>query len=59
MPTDYEEGTTTTKLPNGRDFKLRIRGEDVENVKKLATMRDVFVLERPAQINQVFKKHFR
>ena len=59
MPTDYEEGTTTTKLPNGRDFKLRIRGEDMENVKKLATMRDVFILERPAQINQVFKKHIR
>jgi archaeoflavoprotein AfpA len=59
MPTDYKEGTTTTKLPNGRIFKLRIRGEDVENAKKLAKMRDVFMLERPADINQVFKKHFR
>lgn len=58
MPTDHEEGTTTTKLPNGRNFKLRIRGEDVENAKKLAKMRDVFVLEEPADINQVFKKHF-
>lgn len=58
MPTDYKEGTTTTKLPNGRNFKLRIRGEDVENAKKLATMRDVFVLEEPVDINQVFKKHF-
>lgn len=58
MPTDCKEGTTTTKLPNGRDFKLRIRKEDEENVKKLATMRDVFTLEKPADINQVFEKHF-
>jgi archaeoflavoprotein AfpA len=59
MPTDYKEGTTTTKLPNGRQSKLRIRGEDVENVKRLATMRDVFILEKPADVYQVFKKHFR
>jgi archaeoflavoprotein AfpA len=58
IPTDYKEGTTTTKLPNGRHFKLRIRGEDVENVRKLATMRDVFILKKPADINYVFKKHF-
>jgi archaeoflavoprotein AfpA len=59
MPSDYKEGTTTTRLPDGRDWKIRIRVEDVENVKKLATMRDVFILEKPMDINQVFKKHFR
>lgn len=58
MPTDYKEGTVTTKLPDGRDFRIRIREEDVENVKKLASMRDVFILEKPMDINHVFKKHF-
>lgn len=58
MPSDYKEGITTTKLPNGRDLKLRIRTEDVKHVKKLADMNDVFILETPKEIKQVFKKHF-
>lgn len=58
MPTDYKEGTTTTKLPDGRDAKIRIRQEDVKNVKKLATMKDIFILEKPIEINQIFYKHF-
>ncbi len=58
MPSDYQEGVIVTKLPNGRDLKLRIRKEDVEHVKKLAGMDDVFILEQPAEIHQVFKKHF-
>jgi len=59
MPSDYEEGMIVTKLPNGRDLKLRIRKEDVEHVKKLAQMDDVFILEKPEEIHQVFKKHFK
>ena len=59
MPSDYKEGEIITTLPNGRDFKLRIRKEDVEHVKKLATVDDVFILERPEEIFEVFKKHFR
>ncbi len=58
MPSDYKEGITTTKLPDGRSLKLRIRREDVEHVKKLVGMPDVFLLERPEEIYQVFKKHF-
>ena len=58
MPSDYEEGMIVTKLPNGRDMKLRIRKEDVAHVKKLAGMEDVFILEEPEEIHQVFKKHF-
>jgi archaeoflavoprotein AfpA len=58
MPSDYEEGMIVTKLPDGRDMKLRIRKEDVEHVKKLAGMDDVYVLEKPEEIHQVFKKHF-
>ncbi len=59
MPSDYEEGMIVTRLPNGRDLKLRIRKEDVEHVKKLAKMDDVFILEKPEEFYRVFKKHFK
>jgi len=59
MPSDYKEGIIVTELPNGRDLKLRIRKEDVEHVKKLAGMDDVFILEKIEEIYQVFKKHFK
>ena len=58
MPCDYTEGTVTTKLPNGRDLKLRVRKEDVENVKRLASMEDIYILEKPEDINLAFKIHF-
>nr|MDO8079483.1 archaeoflavoprotein AfpA [Candidatus Freyarchaeota archaeon] len=58
MPSDYEVGTVTTKLPDGRDLKLRIRPEDVEHVRKLNKMDDVHVLEKPEDIYEVFRKHF-
>jgi len=59
LPSDYKEGTITTKLPSGRDLQLRIRKEDVEHVKKLARMDGVSILETPEEIPQVFEKHFR
>jgi archaeoflavoprotein AfpA len=58
MPSDYKEGTVVTKLPNGRDLKLRVRKEDAENTRKLSLMENVFVLEKPEDICEVFKKHF-
>lgn len=58
LPSDYKEGVTTTKLPDGRDLKLRIRKEDVEHVDKLAKMEDVFILEKPEDILEAFNKHF-
>ena len=58
-PTDYEEGVVYTKLPNGGKLKLRVRKEEVEKVKKLEQMEDVFVLENPQKITAVFKKWFR
>jgi archaeoflavoprotein AfpA len=57
-PTDYREGVVYTKLPNGKEMKLRIRKEEVEQVKKLERMEDVFVLEDPQKIREVFKKWF-
>ncbi len=58
MPSDYKEGIIVTKLPNGRDLKLKIRKEDVEHVKKLASMDDVLIIEKPEEIHQIFEKHF-
>lgn len=58
MPSDYEEGVTVTKLPDGRDLRLRIRREDVAHVQKLARMEGVFVLEELEELAQVFQKRF-
>ena len=58
QPSDYKEGLVVTKLPDGRDLKLRTRKEDVEHVKKLAGVDHVSLLEKPEDIYQVFKKHF-
>jgi archaeoflavoprotein AfpA len=57
-PTDYREGIVYTKLPNGKEIKLRVRKEEVEQVKKLERVEDVFVLEGPQKIRGVFKKWF-
>jgi archaeoflavoprotein AfpA len=57
-PTDYREGTVYTKLPNGKEMKLRVRKEEVEQVKKLERMEDVFVLKGPQKIREVFKRWF-
>ena len=56
-PTDYREGTVYTKLPNGEEMKLRVRKEEVEQVKKIERMKDVFVLEGPQKIRECFKKY--
>ena len=58
-PTDYEEGVVSTKLPNGKEMKLRVRKEEVEHVRKLQNMEDMFVLESPQQVSEVFKKWFK
>jgi archaeoflavoprotein AfpA len=57
-PTDYKEGTVYTKLPNGKEMKLKVRKEEVEQVKKLERMEDMFVLKGPQKIREVFKKWF-
>jgi len=59
MPSDYKEGTVVTKLPSGKDLKLRVRKEDAENTRKLSLIENVFVLEKPEDIRKVFNKHFR
>jgi len=58
LPSDYEEGTTITQLPDGNDLKITIRKEDVEHVKKLAKMYETFIIKEPKDLLNVFKKHF-
>jgi len=58
-PTDYKEGIIYTKLPNGKEMKLRVRKEEVEQVKRLKCIKDVHVLEEPQEIRKVFKKFFQ
>jgi len=57
-PTDYKEGVVYTKLPKGKEMKHRVRKEEVDQVKKLDRMEDVYVLENPQKIPEVFKKWF-
>jgi len=58
VPVDFEEKTVVTKLPNGKDMKLRIRKEDAENVRKLERMEDMHVLADLQKIRDVFKEWF-
>jgi flavoprotein len=58
MPSDYTEGLTHTKLPDGQDITLKVRKEDAANVRKLEKMENVFVIEKPQDIRRVFRKHF-
>jgi archaeoflavoprotein AfpA len=58
VPVDFEEKTIITKLPNGKDMKLRIRKEDAENVRKLEQMEDMHVLSDLQKIRDVFKEWF-
>jgi flavoprotein len=58
LPADYEEGTTITKLPDGKDLKLTIRKEDVEHSRKLAKMDNTYILPTPAHMISVFEDYF-
>lgn len=57
-PVDYKEGVIYTKLPNGKEMKLRVRKEEAEQVNKLKQTEDVHVLEDPREIAGIFKKWF-
>jgi flavoprotein len=58
VPTDFEEKTVVTRLPNGKDMKLRIRKEDAQNVRKLEAIADVHVLSDLQKIRDVFRERF-
>jgi flavoprotein len=54
MPSDYQEGIVITKLPNGRDLRLKIRKEDVAHVTRLSGMEGITVLKTPEAITNLF-----
>ncbi|MEW6011736.1 MAG: hypothetical protein CIT03_03510 [Methanobacterium sp.] len=57
MPSDFREGTITTKLPNGKDLELNITREDVEHVEKLSRMKNTQVFEHPEYIYKICEEH--
>jgi archaeoflavoprotein AfpA len=59
VPTDYKEGVCKTKLPNGKEMKLRVRKEEVAQVKKLEAMDDVHILEGPQKILSFFNERLK
>ena len=54
LPTDYRESVVYTKLPNGREMKLRVRKEEADQVRKLEVMEDVHVLENLQKMRGIF-----
>ncbi len=43
LPTDYRESVVYTKLPNGKEMKLRVRKEEADLVRRLENMEDMHV----------------
>lgn len=54
MPVDYKESIIFTKLPNGKDLKLRVRKEEADQVRKLMATEDVLVFEDPTAVKVAF-----
>jgi archaeoflavoprotein AfpA len=54
LPTDYRESVVSTKLPNGKEMKLRVRKEDADQVRRLEAMEDMHVLESPQKMREFF-----
>ncbi len=57
-PTDYKEGECITKLPNGKEMRLRVRKEEVEQVDRLRAMDGMQILEGPGEVHKLFRNHF-
>jgi archaeoflavoprotein AfpA len=54
LPTDYKESIVYTKLPNGKEMKLRVRKEEADQVRKLEKMEDVHVLENLQKMRDTY-----
>jgi len=54
MPVDFKENVIYTKLPNGKEMKLRVRKEEADQVRKLEAMEDVYVFENPQKVHDAF-----
>ncbi len=56
MPVDYKESVISTKLPNGKDMKIRVRKEEADQVRKLEATEDMHVFENPEKVREGFLK---
>jgi archaeoflavoprotein AfpA len=54
LPTDYKESIVYTKLPNGKEMKLRVRKEEADQVRKLENMEDMHVLENLQKMRETY-----
>ncbi len=54
MPVDYKESVVSTKLPNGKEMRIRVRKEEAQQVRKLESTEDVRVFENPASVRESF-----
>ncbi len=54
MPVDYKESVIYTKLPNGKEMKLRVRKEEADQVRRLTATEDVRVFENPQKVREGF-----
>ncbi len=54
LPTDYRESTVYTKLPNGKEMKLRVRKEEADLVRRLEAMEDVHVYPDAEKMREGF-----
>ena len=54
MPVDFKENVIYTKLPNGKEMKLRVRKEEADQVRKLEATEDVHVFENPQKVREAF-----
>lgn len=52
MPVNFKEGVVSTKLPNGKEMKLRVRKEEATQVRKLEATEDVRVFENPQKVRE-------
>ena len=54
LPTDYKESVVYTKLPNGKEMKLRVRKEEADQVRKLETMDGMHTFESPQRMKEFY-----
>ncbi|HLB71967.1 MAG: archaeoflavoprotein AfpA [Candidatus Methanoperedens sp.] len=57
FPADQIRGEITTDLPGGKKLTLTMRDVDIDAVDKLRRMQGITVLEDPAEIGGIVKKH--
>jgi archaeoflavoprotein AfpA len=54
LPTDYKESIVYTKLPNGKEMKLRVRKEEADQVRKLEQMDGMHTFENPQKMKEFY-----